>query len=342
MKIIVFLLLLITSFELAAQKSKYGKQELDLLPEPPKYDQLYFWAAHPNKKDPADLVPGHDQLKENQSEARVDVFFVHPTIYTGKQHASNPWNADLFDNELNEKVDQSTIKNQASVFNESARVFAPRYRQAHYSIFSPDNHAIKSTALDYAYQDIKAAFAYYISTWNDERPIIIASHSQGTIHAARLIKEYIENSELQNQLVVAYLVGMPINKDHFNSISPCENPNEINCWTSWNTYKKGHYPIRFKTTYDNALSTNPLNWKIDSTFAHRNENLGGVLRNYKKIIPRVTDAQNYQGVLWSEKPHFPGRILLIKKRYHIADYNLFYLNIRKNVQSRVNSYMSSN
>lgn len=336
----LFLIALVLPVSLLAQKSKYGRESLDQLPVAPDYADLYFWAAHPDQYDSADLVPGTHQLTNNQAIAIADVFFVHPTIYTDDQHPTFPWNADLMDESLNRQVDGSTIKNQASVFNGSARVYAPRYRQAHIEVFYTGDSVIKATALDHAYQDVKAAFEYYLKNWNAGRPLIIASHSQGTLHAARLMKEYINQKDLKLQLVVAYLIGMPLNKELYSGILPCEAAEETGCWISWNTFKKGYFPDRFEVTYAQALSTNPINWRIDETYASRTENMGGVMRHYETILPEVTDAQNYRGVLWAEKPHFPGRLLLTTKRYHIADYNLYYLNIRENVATRVSTFLS--
>ena len=335
-----FLLFLIPSL-VFSQKSKFGREDLDKLSEPPDYSELYFWAAHPNKDDAADLVPGDIGLENLQDQAKIDVFFVHPTIYTGDQNEQNPWNADLMDSFLNDKVDQSTIKNQASVFNGIARIFAPRYRQGHLEIFYTSDSIIKQTALDNAYKDVKTAFQYYLDNWNQGRPVIIASHSQGTLHAVRLIRDFFDSKPLASSLVAAYLVGMPLKITTFQSIQPCLSESETGCWVSWNTFKKGYYPHRFAITYDHALSTNPLNWEIDDTYASREQNIGGVLRNFDRIYPQVTDAQNHNGILWSEKPRFPGRIFIFTKRYHIADYNLFYLNIRKNAELRSNAFISN-
>jgi hypothetical protein len=329
-------------FSAVAQKETLDRSQLEKLPAAPDYTSLDMWAAHPEKEDTADETPGKKQLIDGQMNAKVDVFFVYPTIYAGKQNPSNPWNADVYDMSLNEKIDNSTIKNQASVFNGSAKVYAPRYRQAHLQVYYVKDAVIKSTALDYAYEDVKAAFKYYLENYNNNRPFIIASHSQGTSHAARLVKEMIEGTSLQERMVAAYLVGMPLKKDMYEQITPCEEASQTGCWISWNTFREGHFPDHFAVTYDKALSTNPLNWRIDDTYASRDENKGGVLRNFEKITPRVTDAQNYRGVLWAEKPHFFGRILLRTKRYHIADYNLYYVNIRQNIEERVDAFLQSN
>lgn len=304
---------------------------------------MFYWAAHPAKQDPSDLLPGKKgQIILANSSPQVDVFFVYPTLYTGATDSETPWYADVMDTALNKRIDESTIKFQASVFNGSCRVFAPRYRQAHLSVFSEQDQVLKDSVLKTSFRDVEIAFLHYLKNENQGRPFIIASHSQGSVHAAWLIKSQIENTALQKQLVAAYLVGMPLKIDLFENIKPCENADEIGCWVTWNTYARKYYPERFHLIYENALNTNPLNWKIDNSYAHRKENKGGLLRDFEKIRPRLTDAQNHQGILWIRKPYFPGRIFVRMKRYHVADYNLFYLNIRENVAERVNQYLKDN
>ncbi|MEP1095448.1 MAG: DUF3089 domain-containing protein [Cyclobacteriaceae bacterium] len=339
---ILFLLLIVPGL-LAGQgqgkfKSKYTVDDLDKTPAAPDYSQLKYWIAHPDQEDAADLVPGKGELMEYQETADVDVFFVYPTIYTKKQHPDHPWIADVDDEKLNKKIAESTIKNQATVFNSSARVYSPLYRQAHIGIYFLDLE-LKLNALKFAYQDVRQAFMYYMENYNKGRPIIIASHSQGTTHAESLLKEFFEGKKLMNQLVAAYLVGMPLRDDTFKSIPICEDESETGCWLSWNTYKQGYYPPNHDFWYDAGVSVNPLSWKRDSTYTSWGANLGGVLKNYKKIRPGLSDAQNKDGMLWVNKPRFFGRIFINWDRYHIVDYNLFYRNIRENVENRVEAYL---
>jgi hypothetical protein len=44
---------------------------------------------------------------------------------------------------------------------------------------------------------VKTAFLYYLQHYNNGRPIIIASHSQGATHGKRLLKEFFDGKELQ-------------------------------------------------------------------------------------------------------------------------------------------------
>ena len=340
---VFFLLFLFSARMVFAQKyeqSPYGLEELKRVPKAPNYADLNYWIAHPTKTDMADVVPGRGQLKDYQLNAKADVFFVYPTIYTGKQNPDYPWFADVTDADMNEHIATSTIKYQSSVFNGSGRIYSPLYRQAHINVFFSDS-LLMQQALDAAYQDVKAAFEYYLANWHQDRPLIIASHSQGTVHAARLLKEYVEGKPLQDKLVAAYIIGMPVPKDQFTKIPICDQPDQTGCWITWNTYLHGYSPPHYEELLNAAGSVNPLTWSTDTTWANWDLNKGGILKNFKKIRPGVSDAQNHRGMLWIRKPRFFGNFLLRWKRYHVVDYNLFYLNIRENAVVRVNAFLKA-
>lgn len=321
-------------------KTKYEVDDLEKVPEAPNYSNLDHWIAHPEKMDMSDVVPGRGKLKSYQSIADVDVFFIYPTIYTKKQKPEHPWFADVNDQKLNKRIANSTIKYQASVFNGSAKIYAPLYRQGHIGIYY-DDLDIKVLALEFAYQDVKKAFRYYLLNHNNGRPIIIASHSQGTDHARRLLKDFFEEGELKKQLVAAYVIGMPLSEEVFKEIPVCEEENQTGCWLSWNTYRQGFYPKDHGFWYYKGVSVNPLSWKRDSTYVSWGANKGGLLKNFKKLRPGLSDAQNKDGMLWINRPKFFGNFLLNWDRYHIVDYNLFYMNIRENVAKRVENYLNN-
>ena len=85
------------------------------------------------------------------------------------------------------------------------------------------------------------------------------------------------------------------------------------------------------------MSTNPLTWKLDEEFATKKLNKGGI--GYKfAFVEQAADAQNHQGVLWINKPYIKGRFFIRLKVWHIADINLFWMNIRENVALRLENY----
>jgi hypothetical protein len=304
------------------------------------YANAQNWAAHPNQQDNADRVP-ITAFKDNQSNAQVDVFFLHPTTYT-KKKINGAWNAPIDDVDLNTKTDETAILHQASIFNAAGRVFAPRYRQAHLDVFfSEKNTPLAEKALNLAYTDVKAAFLHYLKNENNGRPIIIAAHSQGTIHAGRLLKEFFDGKKLQKSLVAAYLVGMPIVDGYFDQIKVCESATETHCFCSWRTVKKGYIPKKY--AIDNVVVTNPINWKTDNTYAGKELNEGTVLRKFDNDMRAgIVDAQIMDGFIWSNKPKFPWSFLITFRNYHIVDYNLFYANVRKNAIERSKNFMFRN
>ncbi|MCW3125935.1 MAG: hypothetical protein JWO03_1593, partial [Bacteroidetes bacterium] len=194
----LILFLCIGSFCAQAQSKKRHHTPItlpvfDSMPAPPAPDYALAqnWAALPFHKDAADLVPqGIESVADSLKQ--IDVFYIHPTTYN---HGTT-WNADVNDAAQNKIVDNRPVKYQATAWNGTCRVYAPRYRQAVLqSFFGPDK-ASGPKALDLAYMDVKRAFEYYLAHYNNGRPIVIASHSQGSYHARRLLKEFFDKGQL--------------------------------------------------------------------------------------------------------------------------------------------------
>jgi len=303
----------------------------------PDYSNLNNWAAHPWKYDLSDSVPKPLQ-KNYRPDSTVDIFFIHPTSYLGRAMPFG-YNAPVDDEALNKKTDGASILYQASIFNEAGRVFAPRYRQANYFAYFPTDTAEALAAFDQAYQDVKAAFEYYLQHYSNGRPIVIASHSQGSTHAKRLMKELFDGKPLQTKLVAAYLVGMPIEPGYLANIPACTTPSQTGCLCSWRTFKEGHTDSFVQKEKFTAIVTNPLTWDASKPEVSRKENKGSVLLNFNKLVPCVANAAVHNGVLWSVKPRFFGNIFFTSTNYHIADFNLYYLSIRENVQQRINTFL---
>ncbi|GAO42380.1 hypothetical protein FPE01S_01_13950 [Flavihumibacter petaseus NBRC 106054] len=299
----------------------------------PDYSDYRNWAALPQMPDPSDSVP-LPLRADYKRDTTVDVFFIHPTTFTMKE--TGEWNASLEDSSLNAKTDRSAILYQASVFNRY-NVYAPRYRQAHLRAYYTDNRTAATDALDLAYSDIKRAFQYYLQTQNHGRPVIIASHSQGTTHAKRLLKEFFDGKPLQQQLVAAYILGIPVEPDYFVSLPVCNAPAQTGCYITWRTFRRGFEPD-YDSTYRRSVVVNPLSWKADTSYSPATLNRGAVLRDFNRVLPEVNDAQVYKDLLWISRPHFPGSRFYRARNYHIGDYNLFYVNIRENAGERVTAY----
>lgn len=301
----------------------------------PDFSQLDYWAAHPWKKDPSDSIPSF--LKYEKRDSLADVFFLHPTTFTKAKDAVIT-NALIDDAYINAKTDYSTILYQASVFNQQSRVFAPRYRQAHIQNFYSGDTLKSKAAFELAYADIKAAFVYYLTHFNQGRPIIIAGHSQGAFLSERLLKEFFEDKPLAKQLVAAYIIGWPVPGHYFSTLKVCNDAQQTGCFCSWRTFRNGFRPPYLTKETDTAWVTNPLSWTTGPEFVSRKENKGALVR-YNKLYRKSTDAQIKDGLLYTKKPRFPWSFLYRSKNYHVGDINLYYMDIRHNVAQRISAYL---
>jgi hypothetical protein len=289
------------------------------------------WAALPWKKDNADLVP-ESSLKDGQDSAQVDVFYIYPTTYLiGKS-----WNADIGDSALNRRTDNGALKLQATAFNGSCKVYAPRYRQAVLRTFFKNEPEAKK-ALETAYYDVRHAFKYYLDHYNNGRPIIIAGHSQGAHHAAALLREFFDGKPLREKLVAAYVIGMPIGCDTFKTIPPCSAPGETGCFLGWNTMRYG------VTSYDqryNRSCINPLTWSTGDSAASFKTHKGSVPVTFDRIDRGSIKTKCSGPILWASRPKGKGYALFAPgDNFHTGDISLFWLDIREHVALQVKNYL---
>ncbi len=336
-RIVPTLMLLAALLSLACNSSRvppskpYSSYQLSPTPD---YSLPGAWCALPQKEDFADNTPPN-VTPEMQADAKADVFYIHPTTFMG----GLAWNANVNDVELNASTDERAVRHQASIFNEVAKVYAPRYRQMAFGGFFTTDTASKAKAIELAYQDVKASFEYYLANYNQERPFFIASHSQGSIHAIRLLREYVDGQALGERLVAAYVLGWPFAADTFQSLPVCNDPTETGCVMGWCTFKEGYIPGNINTHYKDAVVVNPLNWKADGTPATPEEHAGFLMGNYKKFKKEALATQAYEGILWTSNPLPLAGIAV--KNYHVGDFNLFWLDVRQNAAERLEAYLAA-
>jgi hypothetical protein len=334
---VAFLIVIAVSCSpVSLNKSSGTSFEASVKPEQPDYADLYYWAAHPGKWDPSDSVPKPFR-KDYWKDTTVDVFFIHPTSYLDPEASAS--NGSFNDARLNEKTDNESILFQASAFNHY-RVFAPRYRQAHIRSYypGPNDTAMALAAFELAYQDVKAAFLYYLNHENGGRPIILASHSQGSTHAIRLMKELFDGKPLQKQLVAAYAIGMYMPVNSFTSLPVCAEPTQTGCVIGWRTFRQDYVPPFVEKEPLKSIVVNPLSWKTDTGFVDRKQNKSTILLKFNMVHKSVADAWIQGSVLWTRHPNFFGSSFYKTSNYHIADINLYYGSIRKNVEDRVRGW----
>lgn len=326
-RILFALLVCCITQQLLAQKTTFDQEVHASAPDYSKEDS---WSALPFRQDVADIVvKGETWISDSLKD--VDVFYVHPTIY----QKGPLWNASLDMHKLNRKVDKYPVRLQASVFNASCRVFAPRYRQAVVKVFyEKSEDGFK--ALDFAYQDVKRAFRYYLKHFNKGRPFIIAGHSQGTYHTRRLLQEEIDTTKLLEQMVAAYVIGFAVNDSMYENIKLCNSESETGCFISWMSYKSGYKPSGW--WFENAQSLNPLSWESDTSEIRIDDYDGTIVLNPNRHFsrPMSVKVKRLEGEILWVKTKAPW--LRMMKNLHVADYSLFYRSIRENVKTRAKAY----
>jgi hypothetical protein len=340
----------------------------------PDYASETAWAALPSKVDEADLIPEGVGDPDEQRSAPADVFFIHPTGYL--RGAS--WNSPI---ELESATGENTrwmLANQASAFNGCCRVHAPRYREATIFAFFDRDGRNGFPALDLAYRDVLRAFDHFIERMSDGRPFLIASHSQGTFHAQRLLEERIDGTALFDRMVAAYIIGAALPLDVFERsyrrITACEGATDLHCVISWDTIGEGGHRNRESLQWHDGryertkgkptLCTNPLSWsrgeeKAAAALNRGAEPVAGLYImefwgpdeprgiQYTKLdppLPGHTWAQCLDGTLFVEEQleePFASYALGPGKNYHGLDYPLFYMDIRENAKARVRAYLES-
>ena len=291
----------------------------DKIPAKPDYSDKSNWAALPEDKT---LKP-------------VDTLFFHPTSF----FSDKIWNQDM-PSAIDNKETAFQIKSKASVFTTSCNLYAPFYRQASIMVLSAEADD-KDKALSVAYEDIEAAFDYYLKHYNMGRPFILAGHSQGSNLLLWLLERRFNNPDLRKILITAYVIGWSVTRDDLKTyphLAMCESPDQTGCIVSYNTQERNP---QFSIVRPNAVGINPLIWNASGDFAPKEKNIGAVIYTDDQVveIPHFTEAQTVNGALIIPRPKDMEYIKSpYKGFYHSYDYSFFYRNIEENVSERIKAF----
>jgi hypothetical protein len=326
-------------------------------PPAPDYARPDAWAAFPGHPNNAEQTPEGVSAGSPAQRDRVDVFFIHPTTYLSESFGNARYDEP---GETRARLENGVLRFQTSVFNGCCRIFVPRYRQASLgAIVSSEPETVADT--DLAYSDVRRAFDYYIAHDNGGRPFILASHSQGSIHAMRLLQERIIHTPLASRMVAAYVIGSSLPAAIAQRGLPiCQTASSKGCVVDWNTVRAGHNDERRRQKaivwWDGRyqpvgglpiVCVNPLNWTPDSS-APAAANAGSIYSEDRGLpipapIPHVTGASCEHSLLgvdipWRERRHFSDLLTMVGV-YHDFDYSLFYMNIRANAEARIQEFL---
>jgi len=315
------------------------------------YADTAMWIARPD-------IPGHVALwtpagVERGKEPKASVFFIHPTSFLQRTQ----WNADVADLESQQRA-RLFVRHQASAFNNVGEIWAPKYRQATFGAFLTTQEDAEK-ALDFAYRDVRAAFNAFLAQAPKDRPIILAGHSQGSLHLTRLLAERIAGSPEAKRVVAAYVIGWPISVTAdlpAFGLPGCRTAEQSGCILSFQSFAEPADPKMVTEVFDastgltgaprqgtDMLCVNPLTGAPGGE-APAQANLGTLIPNATLTdatlaVPGVPARCGERGfLLIGEEPDL-GPYTLPGNNYHVYDYALFWANLRADAEARLKSFL---
>lgn len=280
-------------------------------------------------------------------DKEADLFLVCPTVYT-----KDEYNMALDDEKTLAKF-IGALNMERGIYEDDTRMFAPFYRQASLKVFDLATDE-REPYLERAYEDVSAAFDYYLKNANDGRPIVLAGFSQGAEMCYRLLKEYFGDERLRDQLVAVYAIGYPCTNElveAYPQIVPATGEDDTGVVISFDCEapELEETPINPKGLKAHAI--NPLNWRTDGKPADKSVNLGACFTDKDGTItnevPKFCGAYVDEGrgvikVTGIDATCYPARLYMLPEgAYHIFDYQFFFRNLQQNVGTRLRVYLQA-
>lgn len=284
----------------------------------------------------------------------ADVIYFYPTCYF-PQSDDDP-SVCTIDDEGMRKGAQVKLLDQASVFETSADIYAPYYRQVDATTLAGmTQEEMIAAESGEPKADVFAALDHYFETYNNDRPYFLAGHSQGSMMLCLILDEYMEqHPDRYKNMVAAYMIGNAATKswlDENPHVKMAQGAIDTGVVVSWNTEGPGNIGKYNMVVPEGAVCINPLNWAIDATPASVAENKGSLVKdeagNYA-VVEGLANANvdvdrgsvicdNVDPGMYSMPTQMEP--LFGPESYHGWDYKFFYMNIRENAEQRLASFL---
>ncbi|MBO5591875.1 MAG: DUF3089 domain-containing protein [Prevotella sp.] len=294
----------------------------------------------------------------------VDTFYIFATEYIlGSFEEGAPDYGSLDNEEMIQGMGVEYI-GHATTYADDTNVFAPYYRQSGLKyagkIVERDGN-LDAALLGMPYNDIVDALDYYFEHYNEGRPFIIAGHSQGSALVKQVLFRYFkEHPDYYQRMVAAYVIGYAVTKEELETypyLKFATGESDAGVIVSWNTEGPKNAEVDAKTVVlmPGGISINPLNWKLDETYAPASLNLGSLIVNEQTGEPEIADigadAQvnlaRGSVITNAKAAPMPEDTAKIAAAYfgpdgrHGEDYTFYYNNIKANVAKRIATYKAS-
>jgi hypothetical protein len=202
------------------------------------YSNPDTWLCRPGRQDActvpqdATIIAADGKMKRESYLAAknppIDCFYVYPTV-----SVEPTANSDL----AITAAERNVVRAQFGRFGAECRQFAPMYRQVTLTALIA-NLSGKPMPVDrlLPYNDVLAAWNYYLAHDNNGRGVVLVGHSQGSGVLTQLIKNEIDGKPVQEKIVSAILMGTSLSVPNgadvggaFGHIAVCRSNKQVGC-----------------------------------------------------------------------------------------------------------------
>jgi Protein of unknown function (DUF3089) len=217
----------------------------------PDYSKDEDWICLPGRPDVCSTPLGTAALNANgygsvgqaapAANPAADCFYIYPTVSRDKG-----LNSDLQPG----REEIGATASQFARFAGVCRTFVPVYRQVTTSGIPLALTGVDVRPnFDLAYGDVAAAWKEFLVHRNKDRPFVILGHSQGAIHAIRLIQNEIEGKPIAKHMLSAVIAGWAVEVPpgkvvggSFKSIPLCTSEGQTGCVLTWMSFRADSPP----------------------------------------------------------------------------------------------------
>ncbi len=255
---------------------------------------------------------------------------------------------------------------QASIFKKIGNIYSPFWRQVNGALLAGMTfEEIDQAEWTEPRTDVFAAFDYYFTHLNNNRPYIIAGDSQGSRLLGMVLGEYMRvHPEYYAQMICAYRIGDSMTRPYlakYPHVRPAQDAVDLGVCISWNTEGPANIGKPSLVVAPEAVTINPLNWKTDETpageelclgcfFPHfpgsemdvLEEKVSAVLNLERGVVIITNPEMNKYSV--TESQGEAGKMfepLFGPASFHNCDYGFFYYNIQENVKLRIKKWFET-
>ncbi len=286
-----------------------------------------------------------------ENDKRADVFYVYPSVSTiSFVDNDSSWFADITQAEVREEANGNQRFNK--MLYDDYNFYAPYYRQMIFESYTQPDSILQRNA-EFAAQDVKDAFQYYMVHGNGGRPFFLVGHSQGSQVLIELLKDGM-TEEQRRLMVAAYCIGYHVTAEEMaqypEQLCPAHDSTEVGKLIIFNSVtdttaigmvSRGDVAGVIPTVWSAVTDTIPADCQLG--MAKYNDSRDSVL-----IVPCPTRTYVYKHNtvcpdLDPDMVFIPAyEDMFPRGNLHFADSWLFAGNVKQNMACRLRNWKAEN